>query len=307
MKNHLTLAVLLFFVAMNAVMAQDAPPKTDIYVLDLLVQKLNVQVANPERITDGLGYNNQPFFMSDDSVFYTSIKADGQADIYLANWSGDSFLGEDVLHQTQITKTKTKKEYSCQWMTDKKSFTVVQVQADDSTQWLVTMTGKDSSSTRLLPLTNPVGYYCWVDEKNVAAFVLGVPDTLVVGNAITGKVKPVAYNIGRCILKIPNEYAISFVDKTDSNNWIIKRFDMKTNQTTVVANCISGSEDYTWTPDGTILCGSIGILYKLKPGFDKAWMPVQDFNNTELQSFYRLVVSPDGRKLAVVVYSGKKP
>ena len=165
MKNKLL--VLFTFLSIK-LFAQDAPPQTDIYVFDMLVQHGNVQVVSPEMITTGKGYNNQPWFAGDELVYFTTIQEDGQADIMLAGWGGQTLNGIDLVKYHPITISKTLKEYSAQVTPNGQHITCVQVQPDDSTQWLVQMNMDGSNSVRLLPNTNPVGYYCWVDDKNVA-------------------------------------------------------------------------------------------------------------------------------------------
>ena len=304
MRNLLILIVILISLNLKA---QDSPPRTDIYLLDLVVQKNNVQAISPELITSGNGYNNQPWFKTDDIIYFTSIKEDGQADIYSATIQPETYLGEEMVKYNRVTTTSDLKEYSAQITPDGKSISVVQVQPDDSTQWLVKMNADGSNMQRLLPMTNPVGYYTWIDNENVAAFVLGSPETLITGNAISGYTKIIASNIGRCIQKIPSSTCISYVDKSDSLKWNIIKYDPKTGLSEIIISCLPGSEDYAWSPEGFLLMGSDGKLYKYNSLNDKSWILVRDFNGTEVSDFYRLAVSPDGKKLAMVIFEGKKP
>ena len=59
------------------------PPANDIFLVDVTTRHGEIKLGAPEKITDWDGYNNQPFFFPDgQSLFYTSIRADKQADIY---------------------------------------------------------------------------------------------------------------------------------------------------------------------------------------------------------------------------------
>ena len=61
----------------------NAPPATDIYVADLRTVGRKLTVATPVNVTKRPGYDNQPFFLPSGHAFlYTSIREDGQADIY---------------------------------------------------------------------------------------------------------------------------------------------------------------------------------------------------------------------------------
>ena len=68
-----------------------------------------------------------------------------------------------------------------------------------------------------------------------------------------------------------------------------------------------GIEDYTWSIHGFVLTGHKGKLYILRPGKPDGWVEVADLNSFNCGSFYRLAISPDNSKLAVVIYAGEKP
>src|SRR5215471_3300616 len=58
------------------------PPASDIYVVEVKRQKDKLKFSQPIKITNTVGYNNQPSFMPDGkSILYTSIR-DKQADIF---------------------------------------------------------------------------------------------------------------------------------------------------------------------------------------------------------------------------------
>ena len=61
------------------------PPATDIYLIALTWRDGRVRLGDgpAANITNWTGYDNQPFFLPDGrSLLYTSIREDGQADIY---------------------------------------------------------------------------------------------------------------------------------------------------------------------------------------------------------------------------------
>src|SRR6516165_1379333 len=99
-----------------------APPASDIYIVDLKNQHNYkngtdiLKFGDPKKITEFVGYNNQPFFLPDGkSILYTSIR-DKQADIYRY----DLETGKT----TQVTNTP-ESEYSPTLMPDKKNISVV--------------------------------------------------------------------------------------------------------------------------------------------------------------------------------------
>ena len=64
---------------------------------------------------------------------------------------------------------------------------------------------------------------------------------------------------------------------------------------------LTGAEDMTWTPDKRILMGKENKLFFKNPKKDKKWIEIESFNQLGYTGISRVVVSPDGKKLAVVV------
>ena len=112
-----------------------------------------------------------------------------------------------------------------------------------------------------------------------------------------------------------------YVDKTDSLHWKIRiiapenlRISRKKPavpvENPVLTETLPGEEDYCFMQDGSILMGHEGILYIKRNPFrhpESAWEPIADLKIMGITQFYRIAVSPDNTKIAVVVYQGKKP
>src|SRR5690242_2776871 len=63
--------------------AQAGPPGTDIFLAPLSVAGTKVTVGATANITARAGYDNQPSFTPDGrTILFTSVRADGQSDIY---------------------------------------------------------------------------------------------------------------------------------------------------------------------------------------------------------------------------------
>jgi hypothetical protein len=296
--------ILLLFIPLISSLetfAQKTPlPSTDVYLLPITSDKSGIHIGNGIEITDWNGYNNQPSFSPDDKkIFYTSVQADSQADIYNYDISAKT--------SSRVIYVKSKKEYSALYMKGGKTISAVQVQEDDSTQYLTEFSKDGQFKKIIFPKINPVGYYCWASDTTVALFVLGKIFTLQIADIITGKATIVAQNIGRCIQKIPGTNAISFVDKTDTNKWMIKSYALGIKQFFVIGPTLPKCEDYCWMPDGTILMGNDGKLFAYNPATDRKWVQVADFSQKPYAAFYRVAVSHNGKYLALVSYKGKKP
>jgi hypothetical protein len=298
-KNHrrqFVLPVLSVLSCAASGLAQTVPPAADIFLVDMKTHGGQIELGKPLQITEWRGYDNQPMFLPDGkNLFYTSIRDDGQADIYQY----------EIAENSLINLTKTfESEYSATVVPDGKFFSVIRVEKDSTQRlWKFPLAGGEPS----LVLTNvkPVGYHAWGDASTVAMFVLGNPPTLQLADLRTGKAEIIEKNIGRSLHKIPKRDAISFVHKVSEKEWLIKQLDLKTRAVTTLVKTLDGSEDYAWTPQGILLMGKDSKLYQydLKKAGD--WQEIADFVDNGLKSITRLAVSPTGNKLAVVAVSAR--
>jgi len=277
---------------------QPTPPWTDIYVVELAKTKDQFKVGGPKRISTWEGYNNQPSFLPDNrALFYTSIRADKQADTYRYNFA-------DGL-TTRITET-AESEYSPTPTPDGKSFSVIRVEADGTQRlWMFPLFG--GKPTLILEKIKPVGYHVWVDRQTLMLFVLGEPATLQLVDLKTQKAEIIADNIGRSLHRVPRQHKISFVRKLSDQQWVIQAFDTETRAITSLIKTLPGSEDYAWTPQGILLMAKDSKLFKWNPSKDAGWQELADFASAGLKNITRLAVSPKGDRLALVTQREAKP
>jgi WD40 repeat protein len=250
-----------------------------------------IELGQSFKITEWAGYDNQPRFLPDGkSLFYTSIRDDGQADIYCYN------IAENSLRK--VTQT-FESEYSPTIMPDGKFFSVIRVERDSTQRlWKFPINGGEPSL--ILENVKPVGYHAWGDANTVVLFVLGNPNTLQIADIRTGKAEAIAQNIGRALHKIPKREAISFVHKISEQEWLIKQLELKTHAVKTLVKTLDGSEDYAWTPQGILLMGKDSKLYQYDPKKNRDWQEITDFASAGLKNITRLAVSPKGDRLAVV-------
>jgi WD40 repeat protein len=298
MKNRVSSSVSLLFAVLifsTAVFAQTqtptpspTPPASDIFIIDLKSEG-KLKLGQPVKITNWVGYNNQPSFLPDgQSILYTSIR-DKQADIYRYQIHGGA--------TTQITNTP-ESEYSPILMPDGKSISVVRVEADGTQRlWKFPLAG--GTPSLILEKIKPVGYHLWVDDYTLALFVLGKPNTLQLVDLRTGKAEVIAENPGRILRRVPHEDKFSFVQKVSDQEWLIRTVDLKTRNITTFIKTLPGVEDYAWMPAGVLLMANGAKLFARKKS-DWAWVEIADFSNAGLKSITRIAVSPKGDRIAVV-------
>lgn len=290
MVRRYFLLLVLFFIS-GLVFSQ---PDTEVYLLDLTFADGTYTVSNPISISKGNpGYDNQPSFSSDGQYIYYAATRDGQTDILSVNLTTNE--------RKWLSNTSEGGEYSPQLSPDQKYVTAVQLE-NNGTQLLWKYPIANEKSEVLIEEAK-IGYYVWANDQKIVAFVLGEPHTLQIFDISEKSSIKVTENIGRSIHRIPSSSKVSFISKKEKE-WMIMSLNPKNGKTKIITCSLTGAEDMTWTPDKKILMGKENKLFFKNPKKDKKWMEIESFNQLGYTGISRVVVSPDGKKLAVVV-SGK--
>jgi dipeptidyl aminopeptidase/acylaminoacyl peptidase len=287
MRSSIATLSLTFVFAASAHAQQTAPANPEIYLLPVSVTDGKIALGKPANITNRAGYDNQPSFSpTGRSIFYTSTREDGQADIYRY----------DVATKTseRLTKTAPESEYSATVMPSKERLSVVRVE-QDSTQRLWSFNFNGSDDRLVLPDVKPVGYHAWIDPSHVVLFVLGTPNSLVLANLRTGARDVLAHDIGRSLLPLPTRYGFTFLSHRDSS-WMLT--EMRLNRAT---DSVSLARPLVTLPEGmdfvawvgtTLIGGSGSKMFSWRAGGQ--WNEVADLAGDGLTHITRLAVSPDG-------------
>lgn len=291
-RSFLGLVFVLLLTLPSSQTFGQTPPDADIFLVDLSMNKQPVQVGKPVNITNRKGYDNQPSFSPDGTeILYTSVREDGQADIYCYN----------LLQKTTTLLTQTSEsEYSPTITPDQAWFSVIRVEKDQTQRlWKFPRTGKGEPKL-VLEAVKPVGYHCWLDANQLALFILGKPNSLQLANTTTGDTIRIETSIGRSLQKVPGKNALSFVHKQTPTRWEIRQLDLKTREITLITQTLDGCEDFVWTPAGSLLMCKGPILYEQKPGTSSTWTQLADFSPFGIKQLNRLAIDPTGKKLAIV-------
>lgn len=287
MKKYACLFVLLLLRLSS--LAQQ-PPGTEIYLLDLSINKSTVLLSNPQNITNRFGYDNQPNFHPDKPLmFYSSANAEGKTDIIEYNFSTKS---------TRPITTTSEREYS-PTVTPDKNFLSCIIQRDHGAQDLgkYPIEGGDPS---IIINTLKVGYHVWINPDNLLLFVLGDTLTLRMYDLVSTKDIILAKNIGRSLHKIPNSLELSFVHKVSSEEWLIKKINAD-GTIQPLTPTLPGREDLTWTPDGKILMSDGKKLFFYEPGKTDTWKEIEMPTSMPSGAITRLAVNAKGNTIAFVV------
>jgi hypothetical protein len=93
---------------------------------------------------------------------------------------------------------------------------------------------------------------------------------------------------------------MSFISKSHEVPEIYA-IDPITSEFTFLADALEDSEDFTWTLDGAIFMGNDSAIYYFIPKKSKEWLPITIESDLPIEDITRLAVSPDGKKIVVVV------
>ena len=264
-------------------------PMVDIYVAELKTSGDAISIGAPKNLTDREGYDNQPFFADNNHILYTSIREDGQSDIYRVNIkTGKS---------ERITST-TESEYSPTLMPGGKEFSCIRVEADGS-QRLWAFPVKGGEPRVLLTALKPVGYHTWLTDSDLGLFVLGEPHSLYFANTDQSATK-VFPGIGRGLQKVPGEKTVSFIAAPANGSQSIQQMKLGSKKAEKIIDVLEGSQDFVWTKKGVILMAKDGVVHAFKPGSDKGWKVVADLSKQGLKTITRLAISPNGAHIALV-------
>jgi len=267
-----------------------AQPGTEIYLFDLSLEPDRITLVQSKNITDRPGYDNQPFFHPEKNVlYYSAADSAGRTDIVAFNYVS--------FNRQKITQTP-EKEFSPTVTPDKKFLSCI-IQRDDGKQDLGKYPIEGGAAVVLIDNLT-VGYHAWENANSVVMFVLGEPHKLHRYNLKDRSDKIVAENIGRSLHMIPKTSFISFVQKTEGNDWAIKRLE-KDGTATELAKTLPGREDLAWTPDGRIVMSDGEKIFFIRPGNDATWKAVEINTSLPLKGITRLAINAKGDKMAIVV------
>ena len=275
-----------------AALATSAPAQTpdpDIYLAPLRLTGGKAELGALRNITSRAGYDNQPHFTRDgQAILYTARVDDAQTDIFRFDVRS--------AQTTRVTST-AESEYSATPLAGG-GFAVIRVEADSSQRlWRFDDDGRNPSV--LLANLKPVGYQAWIDEQQVALFVLGQPATLRVADVRTGRADSVAANIGRALQRIPGWPGVSFVQRaSDSTVWL-QRVHHPSRRVQPVTRLPAGGEYHAWTSGSSVLATAGSQVLEWSETGGGSWRVVADLAGQGLR-LSRIAVSPRGDWVALV-------
>ena len=100
---------------------------------------------------------------------------------------------------------------------------------------------------------------------------------------------------------IPGEQALSYLVKNSDNEFMIKRFDLTTQTTSVITSVPGISEDFIWTKNGELLMGRDNQIWMYSYAAEKKqWTRILTIKELKGKKIYRMALAPDGINFAFV-------
>ena len=267
----------------------EVPAGPDILIAELVGSGSELSLGSVDWVTTRPGYDNQPSFTPEgDALLYTEGTPDSRTNVIRYDLASET--------GTPVEDTPDQSEYSGIVPPSGDGVAVIRVEADSAQRlWYI---GTDAPRPVFEELA-PVGYHAWVDERHVAMFVLGNPNTLRLGDPSTQEVNVITERIGRSLQAFPGRRAISFISVPDSVA-LIQLLDVDAGTTRVLMPALEGSEDLAWTPEGVGLMGRGSTLYARLPDTHGGWAPIADLAEYGT-NISRIAVHPDGDRVAIVI------
>lgn len=277
---------------------QDAPQGTDIFIADLRFEQQQYHLANIQQVTTRKGYDNQPYFLPDNSgLLYTAMLATDSGD-----YQTDSFFYSFSSKQHTNLTNSSVSEYSPLLLGDGKQFSAVVVEADNK-QRLWAYPYQSTAEVIRLEDVEPVGYHAWGNAGDLAMFVLGEPSTLQFKQGKSGEISVVATNIGRSLRYIPERNHFSFTQLLDDGLWWLSEFDAATLAVTHLVSLPKQVDYYTWIDSETAVVAinqQLHLWTISKANQPQAWTAWADVSSVCQTTVSRLAVNQSKDKLAFV-------
>ena len=271
-------------------------PSTEVYVFDYSMRDSTLRLSNALYLTafNAGGYNNQPAWV-DRNRLLLSVRTEQmeQPDIF-------SF---DLDRRTKTRMTSTPAgEYSPKSIGSGDRFSAVRQEyvGQDTVLrlWDFPMNLQNNGKP-VFKYINGIGYYEWLNSVQVALFLAQNPSSLVIANAESDGTVALATQVGRCFKRQPNGN-LAYVDKSRLPWTIVEKNLYRTDDpVTVIAETLSGAEDFDILTDGSYLMGRGSQLYRFDPVRNPTWVQVADLRLYGIRNITRIAVTEAGR-LALV-------
>lgn len=293
MKGNILFKLLLNLIVLFNCTKFIAQSDSEIFLLDIKFKQDKIEISNVKKISNNKGYNNQPIFVSNDKILFTSER-NLQNDIVQYDSSENSLK--------YLTNTLTSEYSPIRYKKNK----VTAVSLDEKgEQYLRIYNIKDN--TFKIPFTDKiVGYYNYskkIRNLIISSVLENNQLVLYTSNLKTKEHTYIDNNTGRSIHNIPKnkfgEEKISYISKKNSI-WNINYVDLSSYNTKTITTTLNNNEDICWFKDGSILTSYKNNLYIFNSKLSKDWKLLCSLEEYGITNISRIAINPDNDKLALV-------
>ena len=293
MKGNILFKLVLNLIVLFNCTKFIAQSDSEIFLLDIKFKQDKIEISNVKKISNNKGYNNQPIFVSNNKVLFTSER-NFQNDIVEYNSIDNSLK--------YLTNTQTSEYSPIRYKKNKVSAVSLDKKGE---QYLRIYDIKDN--TFKIPFTDKiVGYYNYSKQiKNLIISSVLENNELVLytSNLKTKEHTYVDNNTGRSIHNIPKykfgQEKISYISKKDSI-WNINYVDLSNYKTKTITTTLNNNEDICWFKDGSILTSHKNNLYIFNSKLSNDWILLCSLEEYGITNISRIAINPDNDKLALV-------
>ncbi len=281
--NHLLF--LIVFLNQNG-FAQSA---TEVYLLDIKKEVTIFSIvpnSKPENISNNVGYDNQPSFIEKfNAVAYVSSRNKKPTDVFLYHLATAT---------TKQLTNNSQAEYSPKTTLDGKFISVVK----DIDQNLTRISLDGLVTEKLYTSKDSIGYYCWLNKSEIAAFTLSKPKvTLKLINIKNKTEKYLTDSIGRSLYKYRD--GIVICQKLKKANYV--SFIDKKGAIKQLIELPKNTEDFYLTTDGWLFSSNeSSLIYCNITAKNKAWQELANLAKMGISKIFRLAVNQEKNKLVSV-------
>lgn len=266
-----------------------AQPATEVYLLNIKKNETSFSInqnTKPENISNNIGYDNQPSFIEKlNAVAYVSSRNKKSTDVFLYNLATAT---------TKQFTNNSEAEYSPKTTPDGKFISVVK----DTDQNLTLISIDGQVNEKLYTSKDSIGYYCWLNKSEIAAFTLSKPKvTLKLINIENKTEKYLTDSIGRSLYKYRD--GIIICQKLKNGSWV--SFIDKKGSITQMIELPKNTEDFYLTTDGWLFSSNeSSLIYCNVKSKNKAWKELANLKEMGISKIFRLSVNQDINKLVFV-------
>ena len=285
MKKLIALSFLLIH---GILVAQD---NTEIYVFDMAFAYEGLELLNATNISNNEGYDNQPSFISNESVVFAGNN-NGQTDISEYNFA--------TKIKSWVNSPTEGGEYSPQKFPSSNNVAAVRLDKEGK-QRLYSYNAETGGSTEIIENLEVAYFAFYSDEKMLATVLSGTEMDLYLINLKEKSVETLLQNAGRTLQKIPKTNSLAYTLVNEVGNLDLYIFDMVSKDSYFICELPYGVQDYVWLNEFQVLTGMGSNLFLYDTLGESKWNKVASLDEFGVKNISRMAISPNGKKLAVVV------